>query len=243
MPEEINRRVTDAIADWLFCTEQSAVDNLLREGKRLDQIFLVGNVMVDTLFAQTHEQDVIAVSQGCASSDSRPVKYAVLTLHRPSNVDSPKILNKLSKAVAELSRTIPIVFPVHPRTRTNIERFAVDFGPAVTMTNPLGYSDFLRLWKDAAFVLTDSGGLQEETTALGVPCLTLRNNTERPITVQEGTNTLVGTDPAAILAAADAILRGQGRAGRSPPLWDGKAAQRIIEILCELLKGRAGEND
>ena len=236
MPEEINRIVTDAIADLLFVTEPSGVDNLLREGKRPEAVHHVGHVMVDNLLYQL-EQLAGSDSSGYVSTAirSRLGSYGTVTLHRPSNVDEPGAFARLSSALREVSRRLPLVFPVHPRTRANLEKYGIDLGPDVTLTPPLSFMDFLGLWKEAAVVLTDSGGLQEETTALGVPCLTLRETTERPITVDEGTNEIVGTDPARITAAVSRVLRGEGKRGRRPALWDGHAAQRIAGVLCDAL--------
>jgi UDP-N-acetylglucosamine 2-epimerase (non-hydrolysing) len=166
----------------------------------------------------------------------------VVTLHRPSNVDDGAMLGQLAGALREIARGLPLVFPVHPRTRANLDKFGIDLGPDVTLVGPQGYMSFLDLWKDAALVLTDSGGLQEETTALGVPCVTLRDNTERPVTVEEGTNVLAGTSPQAITAAAALILAGQGKQGRRPHLWDGKAAERIVAVLA-LALGAAQPQD
>jgi UDP-N-acetylglucosamine 2-epimerase (non-hydrolysing) len=236
MPEEINRIVTDALADWLFCTEPSGVDNLVRSGKPKEAIFLVGHVMIDNLLHECSRLERTDASALESAAWKRTCgRYGVVTLHRPSNVDGPELFRQLAGTLAEIARDLPLIFPLHPRTRLNAERFGIDFGPLVRVTNPLGYLDFLNLWKDAAVVLTDSGGLQEETTALGVPCLTLRNNTERPITVSEGTNTLVGTDRTIILAEVAKVLAGAGKAGRRPRLWDGHAAERIVEELDRVL--------
>ncbi|HET9902490.1 MAG TPA: UDP-N-acetylglucosamine 2-epimerase (non-hydrolyzing) [Xanthobacteraceae bacterium] len=237
MPEEINRVVTDAISDWFFCTEQSGVDHLLHEGKPQDAIFFVGHVMVDTLFYERAKLEASA-GKGLASArlKQRLGRYGVVTLHRPSNVDEPKALGRLVSALREIAEDLPLVFPAHPRTRANLLRFGIELGGNLVVTEPLGYVDFLNLWRDAALVLTDSGGLQEETTALGVPCLTLRENTERPITVSEGTNTVVGTDPARIVTEAKRVLSGQAKTGRVPHLWDGKAAIRIVDHLDRLVR-------
>lgn len=234
MPEEINRLVTDSITDWFFVTEPSGRENLLREGKPATAIHHVGHVMVDNLLYQVEK-----LTQTDASAfETHPIKqklegrpYGVITLHRPSNVDNPTVFNRIGQALKEIAEQLPLIFPVHPRTQNNLKEFNIDLGPNITLLGPQAYMPFLHLWKDAALVLTDSGGLQEETTALGVPCVTLRENTERPVTVYEGTNILAGTDPAQILAAANTILQGQGKQGRRPDLWDGKAAQRIVGIL------------
>jgi UDP-N-acetylglucosamine 2-epimerase (non-hydrolysing) len=230
MPEEINRKLTDAISDLLFVTEESGTRNLRNEGVPEERVFLVGNVMIDTL-----KRNLSRIEDG-AFAPSRPVaalcsgRYGVLTLHRPSNVDTREALTPLWEALRKLARRIPILFPVHPRTRARIESFGLP-RDGIAMVDPVGYLDMLYAVKGAAIVLTDSGGLQEETTALGVPCVTLRENTERPVTVEQGTNYLVGTDPAAVLAASDEILSGRGKKGTVPALWDGNAAERIAEIL------------
>lgn len=228
MPEEINRVLTDQISDLLFTTERSAAANLTREGIDATRIHFVGNVMIDTLAA-------------CLERAQRPPEavhgaagYAVLTLHRPSNVDEPRTLEQLLVVLGKASERLPIIFPVHPRTAQRIEssNAASSLMPErVIRREPLGYLEMLGLMRGAKLVLTDSGGVQEETTALGVPCLTLRENTERPITVQEGTNTVVGTDPVRILAALDEILRTGGKHGRRPELWDGRASERIATVL------------
>ena len=237
MPEEINRLVTDSISDWFFVTEPSAVEHLRREGKPEAAVHYVGHVMVDNVLFQANKL-AAGGAAGHPGLDSAAIKaglhgkrYGVVTLHRPSNVDDPAMLGQLAGALREIARELPLVFPVHPRTRANLEKFDISLGPDITLVGPQGYMAFLDLWKDAALVLTDSGGLQEETTALGVPCVTLRENTERPVTVEEGTNVLAGTSPQAITAAAAQILRGEGKQGRRPHLWDGKAAERIVAVL------------
>ena len=239
MPEEINRIVTDAIADLLFVTEPSGVANLLREGKPREVVHHVGHVMVDNLLYQL-DRLACADASGYVSTGirARYPRYGAVTLHRPSNVDSPEVFTRISAALREISRHLPLVFPVHPRTRVNLEKYGLDLGSGVMLTPPLSFMDFLNLWTEATVVLTDSGGLQEETTALGIPCLTLRDNTERPITVDEGTNVVVGTDPARITDAAITVLRGGGKRGRRPELWDGHAAQRIAVVLRRALAAR-----
>ena len=232
MPEEINRIVTDSISDLFFVTEPSGVDNLLREGKPKEKVYFVGHVMVDNLLYQIDrlaEADVSTLSSSVLKA--RQSRYGVLTLHRPSTVDDPEVFGRVASALRDISRQLPLIFPVHPRTRLNLEKFGIDLGPDVSLTQPLSYMDFLNLWKDAAVALTDSGGLQEETTALGVPCITIRTSTERPITVEEGTNVVVGTDPARMKEAVTQVLRGEGKRGRRPRLWDGRASERIVEIL------------
>jgi UDP-N-acetylglucosamine 2-epimerase (non-hydrolysing) len=232
MPEEINRLVTDSITDWFFCTEPAAVENLRNEGKLIDSIFHVGHVMVDNLLYQCDKLNLID-SSTCQSNNFKKKfsKYGVLTLHRPSNVDDEQTLAGIFSALNTISIDIPIIFPVHPRTRANLESFHITVSDRIQLCGPLPYMSFLNLWKDAAFVLTDSGGLQEETTALGVPCLTLRTNTERPVTLIEGTNTLVGTDSIVIIKEAKEVLGGNTKVGHRPKLWDGHAAERIVEQL------------
>ncbi len=235
MPEEVNRRVVDSICDLFYVTERSGVEHLRREGKPAQAIAFVGHVMIDNLMHQLDKLARINALQLSSSAIKAALgDYAVLTMHRPSNVDDPATLARLAGALEEVAAQVPIVFPVHPRTRRSLERFGIPL-KGVTTTPPMGYLDFLNLWKDARLVLTDSGGIQEETTALGVPCLTLRENTERPITVEEGTNEIVGTDPARIVAAARRILSGTTKAGRRPELWDGRAAERIVEHLGQFL--------
>ncbi len=229
MPEEINRRLVDAVADLLLTPSADADANLVREGIAPERIRRVGNVMVDSLLA--------ALPRAMASPildtlELSPGTYAVVTLHRPSNVDDPPTLRRLLAALVQLSERLPVIFPVHPRTRSRLDALSLPPGPRLRYLPPLGYLDFLQLWRQARLVLTDSGGLQEETTALGVPCLTLRPTTERPITVWEGTNRVVGTNPAAILSAAEACLSGPYPIEpRRPALWDGRAAGRIVEAL------------
>lgn len=236
MPEEINRLVTDSISDWFFCTEPAAVENLLNEGKAMERIFHVGQVMVDNLLYQCD----LLESNDKTGFESNAIKkslkrYGIVTLHRPSNVDDKSVFTDIVNALKNISKRLPLVFPVHPRTRKSMEQFGLDLGDKVILTRPLSYMDFLNLWKDATMVLTDSGGLQEETTALGIPCLTLRSNTERPITSDEGTNTLVGSDPERIIEEAEKILSGRGKTGRRPDLWDGRASQRIGDTLVKCL--------
>jgi UDP-N-acetylglucosamine 2-epimerase (non-hydrolysing) len=236
MPEEVNRVVTDAVSDYLFVTERSAIENLLAEGKAPDRIYFVGHVMIDNLFFQRDKLAGLDTSSLNSSRLKRQYgRYGVVTLHRPSNVDDPHTLSAILSALEEISGDLPLIFPVHPRTRQNLEQLRPRMSQAIMLTAPLPYMDFLNLWKDAVMVLTDSGGIQEETTAVGVPCLTIRDNTERPITVAEGTNVLVGTDRGAIVREARHVLAGQTKGGRCPELWDGKAAERIVSILAEKL--------
>jgi len=230
MPEEINRLVTDAISDLLFVTEQSGLDNLAREGVAPEKVHFVGNVMIDTLVKHRASAERSGILERLRLVSGG---YAVLTLHRPANVDDAATFSRLLEPIAELSREVPVVFPVHPRTRAALAAVssAWPVGADVRPIEPLGYLDFLKLTSDARLVLTDSGGIQEETTILGVPCVTLRDNTERPVTITHGTNVLAGTDGPGI---RDAIAR--ARAGRAapaspPPLWDGRAAERIADVL------------
>jgi UDP-N-acetylglucosamine 2-epimerase (non-hydrolysing) len=243
MPEEINRLVTDSISDWFFVTEPSAVDHLKREGKADAAIHYVGHVMVDNVLFQADKltrADTSGFETAAfkAARGEQGGRYGVVTLHRPSNVDDAANFTRIAGALKDIAADLPLIFPVHPRTRANMEKFGIDLGPNITLAGPQAYMAFLNLWKDAAVVLTDSGGLQEETTALGVPCITIRENTERPVTVDEGSNVLAGTDPARITAEARKVLRGEGKQGRRPHLWDGKAAERIVEILARELAAR-----
>ena len=227
MPEEINRVLTDQISDLLFITEKSALANLQREGIDPARVEFVGNVMIDTLHRNLERAVPSEKTLGAALS-----AYAVLTLHRPSNVDDPATLTALLDVIAEINRSLPVVLPLHPRTRGNIDKFGLSAKlDGLRILPPLGYLDMLGLMRDAKLVLTDSGGIQEETTALGVPCLTLRDNTERPITLAEGTNTLVGADPTAIRAAFSDVMANGGKAGCIPEYWDGRAAMRIAYTL------------
>jgi UDP-N-acetylglucosamine 2-epimerase (non-hydrolysing) len=240
MPEEINRLVTDSISDWFFVTEPSAIGHLRREGKPEGSIHYVGHVMVDNVLYQAAKLAAVDTSgfETAAYKAARAAageRYGVVTLHRPSNVDDAATFARIAGALREVAAGLPLIFPVHPRTRANLGRFGIDLGPNVTLSGPQAYMAFLNLWKDAAVVLTDSGGLQEETTALGVPCVTIRENTERPVTVDEGSNVLAGTDPGVIVREARKILRGEGKQGRRPHLWDGKAAERIVDVLAKEL--------
>ena len=235
MPEEINRVLTDALSDLLFCTEQAGVDNLAREGVDPGKVYLVGNVMVDTLLAHRERAEGSAVLDRLGLEAGN---YAVLTLHRPSNVDDAIVLARLLDAADVVQAALPLVIPMHPRLVAGLAAARLDGRlramPGVRPTSPLGYLDFLKLMADARLVLTDSGGIQEETTILGVPCLTLRNNTERPVTVEMGTNQLVGSDPARIVAAFHDVLANPPGGG-IPPFWDGKSAERIVDKLVEIL--------
>jgi len=245
MPEEINRVLTDQLADRLYTTERSAHDNLAREGVAAERVSFVGNVMIDSLLANREFAHPPAQTLRQAGFDPALIGaaqgYGVVTLHRPSNVDQVETLAPLLAVLSETAQRIPLVMALHPRTRGNIERFGLAHllsSPRVVLLPPQGYLEMLGLLAGARLVLSDSGGLQEETTALGVPCLTLRANTERPITVDQGTNTLVGSDPLAIRQGVDQILSGAGKSGRLPELWDGRAAERIAADLARWLLAR-----
>ncbi|VVS95309.1 non-hydrolyzing UDP-N-acetylglucosamine 2-epimerase [Desulfoluna spongiiphila] len=239
MPEEINRMVTDAITDYFFTTEKHGNENLLREGKSNGAIHFVGHVMIDNLLFQ-HAKVLNTNSTFFSNHDlkERLGNYLFLTLHRPSNVDDKERLFDIVRALNQVAEEIPILFPVHPRTRKMMDSFGMRMSERIVQLEPLGYQEALFLWKDALCVFTDSGGLQEETTGLGVPCFTIRDNTERPVTVEEGTNTLIGTTGANILAAYDSLKTGNIKTGSIPELWDGKAAQRIVNILIEDVASR-----
>jgi UDP-N-acetylglucosamine 2-epimerase (non-hydrolysing) len=231
MPEEINRMVTDAITDCFFVTEESGEKNLLKEGKPAGDIHVVGNVMIDNLFyqlAKLKSEDGVRFSTLPLKEQCRP--YVFLTLHRPSNVDDRESFEGIAGALNEIAAERPILFPVHPRTKKMMAQFDIRLSDYIHLLPPLGFRESLFLWKDAEVVLTDSGGLQEETTALGVPCVTIRENTERPITVSMGSNLLAGTRPEAILKAYNAAGK-KKNSGMVPPYWDGKTAERIWEIL------------
>lgn len=240
MPEEINRIVTDSISDYFFVTEPSGVANLKREGKTEDRVHSVGHVMVDSLLFQAAKLEKLDARRLETSvCKQRHPRYGVVTLHRPSNVDDPVALRRVMSALSRISEDLPLFFPVHPRTQDNLARFGVEVGEHIELMKPLAYMPFLNLWKDAVVVMTDSGGLQEETTALGVPCITIRDNTERPVTVDEGTNVLAGTDPDRLIALAREAIDGRGKRGRRPALWDGAAAQRIVSHLLKLTSAPA----
>ena len=254
MPEEINRLVTDSISDYLFVTEQSGKRNLLSEGIPEEKIFSVGNVMIDTLLANREKasQSTVLERLGLKSLNG-PIEYATLTLHRPSNVDTKDSLGQIFDALKEISESLPVVFPVHPRTRKHIKQFGFEEychfteikenqmpssshnKSKILATPPLGYLDFLQLMSNSKIVLTDSGGIQEETCILGTPCVTLRNNTERPVTVEVGTNKVAGTNKVKILEACQSFLQNPPKKNSQPQLWDGKAAERIVSILVEKL--------
>ena len=232
MPEEVNRVFTDALSELLFTTERRANENLEQEKISQEKVHFVGNVMIDTLL--THLDDARR-SDVCTRLGIPPGGYALLTLHRPANVDEPATLERILTAVREVQQDLPVVFPTHPRTlkglaSPEVQRILAG-APRLRRIDPLGYLDFLKLLSEARFVLTDSGGIQEETTVLGVPCLTLRDTTERPVTVEEGTNTVVGRDAGRIVAESRAILAGKGKRGTIPENWDGHAAERIVAVL------------
>ncbi len=234
MPEEVNRVVTDRLASILLTPSPDADDNLRREGVPPDRVHLVGNIMIDTLYRHLPLATLDRVSDRIAVRDKA---YAVLTLHRPSNVDDAGTFRGILSAVSQIAADLPVVFPVHPRTRARIDEFGLhDLLKNVVLTGPLGYVDFLSLTSHSRLVLTDSGGLQEESTALGIPCLTLRENTERPVTVTEGTNTVVGTNRDRILEGYRAAMQSSGVPKR-PTLWDGKTAERITNVLQRALFG------
>ena len=231
MPEEVNRVVTDALSDYLFTPSKDGDENLRREGVPDDRVFQVGNIMIDTL--RRYEQAARARSLA-ARHGLKGKAYTLCTLHRPSNVDNEETLRGIVAVIRQISQEQPVVFPVHPRTRARMTAFGLENqiqGKRLLLLDPLGYLDFLSLLADAGLVLTDSGGIQEETTVLGVPCLTLRESTERPVTVTVGTNCVVGTDAKRILEAANKALAGDWPKGSIPDGWDGRTAERIVEIL------------
>ena len=236
MPEEINRILTDAISDLLFITENSGLENLLCEGVGPEKIFFVGNVMIDTLLKNKARADESGI---LAELGVEPGRYAAMTLHRPANVDDPVVFARLLDAIDVVQNDMPVIFPIHPRTRKNLASLGlaerVANMTALRLLDPIGYLDFLKLTSSARLVLTDSGGIQEETTILKVPCLTLRENTERPITAKVGSNIVVGTQTEAIVSAYRSIMDGSARQPEIPYLWDGHAARRIAEIIAEKL--------
>ena len=237
MPEEINRILTDHISDFLFTTEESGNINLLNEGISKNKIFFVGNVLIDTLLSHKEKSKKSKIL-----SDLRIKKgnYCVLTLHRPSNVDNKESLNYILDILNNIQQKIKIVFPLHPRTLRNLKYYSllnnIKYQKNIILTEPLGYLDFLCMMYNSKFVITDSGGIQEETTILGVPCITLRNNTERPVTVEQGTNIVVNTDKNEIIKAAIKVINGAKINSRVPQLWDGNASKRIVAILLSKLK-------
>ena len=238
MPEEINRILTDSLSDMLFITEQSGIENLKKEGIPPEKVFFTGNVMIDTLHRHLHqaEQSKIKDSLGI------DYPYGLVTLHRPSNVDRITTLKPLIDVLINIAGRKKLIFAVHPRTLNNLKKFnlldSLEQCSGILLTEPLSYLDFLNLTKDADLVITDSGGIQEETTYLNVPCVTLRENTERPVTVDIGSNYLIGTDPNKILNTVNLILSGKGKTASTPDLWDGHAGERIIESLTDVWKNR-----
>ncbi|MCP5519051.1 MAG: UDP-N-acetylglucosamine 2-epimerase (non-hydrolyzing) [Verrucomicrobiales bacterium] len=233
MPEEINRVVTDSITNWFFTTSETANENLRRAGVGGDRIFFVGNTMIDTLLRQLPRLRPPAFAE---SLGLRPRKYFVLTLHRPANVDTPTGLARMLEAVSAGTRGLPVVFPIHPRTRKVLGGVAgLPLAPSLHLVEPQGYLEFNHLVRHALAVITDSGGITEETTVMGVPCLTLRDNTERPETVSIGTNELIGTDPARLKPALDRLFASDWKRGGIPPFWDGKAGERIVGVLERLV--------
>ena len=242
MPEEINRVLTDQISDLLLTTERSAKQNLVREGVSSEKVHFVGNVMIDTLLYNLNNAvpsgDTIASCLDTERAESVGADYGLLTLHRPANVDDPVVLERLLRTLVDLSGKLPMLFPVHPRTRQCIDGAGLNQLVAdsqLYLMPPQAYLNMLGLMKGARLVLTDSGGIQEETTALGVPCITLRENTERPITVEEGSNTIVGSNPEKIKSCFNDIMHSGGKAGRTPEYWDGKAAERISDVVGDWL--------
>ena len=232
MPEEINRMVTDAISDYFFVTEESGTANLIHEGKPKNRIHFVGNVMIDNLFYQVGRLDGNMPQRFVTSRIKEELEdYAFLTLHRPSNVDTKSGFREIVEALNSIAENMPILFPVHPRTKKMMDEFKLRLSENIFIFSPLSFKESLFLWKDARVVLTDSGGLQEETTALGVPCVTIRENTERPITIKMGTNILAGTKKESIFGAFEKAVARPKDQFKVPPKWDGKAAVRIWDIL------------
>jgi UDP-N-acetylglucosamine 2-epimerase (non-hydrolysing) len=240
MPEEINRLCTDVLSDYLFTTDNFANQNLLAEGVSQEKVFFVGNVMIDTLMTHLDKAKGLDVGQRFGATRGN---YVAMTMHRPANVDEREVLSRILEALQNIAQTLPIIFPIHPRTARMLRSFGLEdqvrplaesrnaITSGIWSCEPLGYLDFLNLYMNARFVLTDSGGLQEETTVLGIPCLTMRPNTERPITVSLGTNVVVGNTPDRILKSANDILSGNFKKGQIPLKWDGKAGERIVDIL------------
>lgn len=241
MPEEINRLLTDAIADYLFVTEKSGIDNLKREGVPDDKIFFVGNVMIDSVVNYLPKADKSTIIEKLTKNTkyrtNGHIGYVLLTFHRPANVDNNDFLKKLVKVINELAVDRYIIFPVHPRTKANMDKYNItsEMNDNVILTEPIGYIDFLSLTKNADLIITDSGGIQEESTYLGVQCITVRDNTERPVTVNVGTNQLIGTDLEKVKSVGFDVLNGKKKIGKIPDLWDGKAAERMVDILVNKL--------
>jgi UDP-N-acetylglucosamine 2-epimerase (non-hydrolysing) len=228
MPEEVNRVLTDAISDVLFTTEESAAANLLRENVPAARIHFVGNVMIDCLL---NTWPHIEQRRAWAELGLKPHSYGLVTLHRPSNVDDPEVLARIVSDLTGIACRLPLIFPVHPRTRERLKAAGLSDSPGVRLVDPLGYLEFISLVSAARMVITDSGGVQEESTFLRVPCLTLRDNTERPVTISHGTNTLVGSRPVDLAGTTFATLARHDSARPAPPLWDGHAADRIVQVL------------
>ncbi|UCD63162.1 MAG: UDP-N-acetylglucosamine 2-epimerase (non-hydrolyzing) [Candidatus Zixiibacteriota bacterium] len=233
MPEEINRIVTDRLSDYLFVSEPSGLKNLKSEGVPDDKVFFVGNIMIDSL---VYNLDVARKSDILTRLSLKPREYIAMTMHRPSNVDNPDTLKSIMEVVRKIGQRMPVIFPCHPRTQNRLNEFGLDGGDGLRIIEPLGYLDFLKLQAESRFVLTDSGGIQEETTYLKIPCITMRESTERPITSDIGTNVITGTNPDKIAAAAFDVLDGKGRQGKIPDLWDGRTAERIVELLAKHFK-------
>ena len=233
MPEEINRIVTDRLSDYLFVSEQSGLDNLASEGVAKSKVFFTGNIMIDSLVnsLEACEKSTILADYGL-----EPGRFVVVTMHRPSNVDDPQHLNRLMDLLSEIGQSVPVIFPCHPRTQKEMAKQGISLSEnsSLKIIEPVGYLDFLRLQSQAMFVLTDSGGIQEETTYLKIPCVTMRTNTERPSTIDLGSNILTGPDPDRIRPVVKDILNGQHKVGEIPPLWDGQTAQRIVRNLIEI---------
>ncbi len=236
MPEEFNRVITDVMADYFFVTEQSGYDNLIKEGRKKETIHFVGNTMIDTMVAFSTEVEKCNVLNALGLI---PKKFVLMTIHRPSNVDSAEGLKKLSELIAHITKKYKLVFPVHPRTVKNLQKFGLYDGikqnPNLVFSEPMDYFSFQKLTKESAFIITDSGGIQEESTFLQIPCLTLRANTERPVTVTLGTNEMIPFDVAVIQKKIESIEKGTFKKGSVPPMWDGKATERIVKVLSEVL--------
>jgi UDP-N-acetylglucosamine 2-epimerase (non-hydrolysing) len=238
MPEEVNRVLTDAISDLLFTTEESAAANLLQENVAASRIHFVGNVMIDCLVnAWPH----IEARRAWESLGVAPHTYGLVTLHRPSNVDRPEVLSRIVSDLTAIARRLPLIFPVHPRTRDRLRGAGLSDSSGVRLVDPLGYLEFISLISAARIVITDSGGVQEETTFLHVPCLTLRDNTERPVTISHGTNTLVGSRPADLVRTTFDTLARHDAVRPAPPLWDGHASDRIVQVLRAAMAARSDE--
>ncbi|MCP4580339.1 MAG: UDP-N-acetylglucosamine 2-epimerase (non-hydrolyzing) [candidate division Zixibacteria bacterium] len=236
MPEEINRIITDRLSDYLFVSEKSGLNNLAKEGIANNKIFFVGNIMIDALI---NNLEIAGKSDILEKLKLKPREYILMTMHRPANVDNEELLAGLLKAIDKISKTIPVVFPCHPRTANRLEEFGLLSGlnsQSLRLIDPLGYLDFLHLQAESKFVLTDSGGIQEETTFLKIPCITMRDNTERPITVEIGSNVIAGTKPQRIIEEIDQILSGKNKICQVPELWDGQTAVRIVETLIRVLE-------